>query len=133
MFFSGRTSMPGRSIEMMKYEMPVYLLVSTSVRAMRMPNFATCASDVQIFLAVDDEHVAVTVGPRAEVGEVRPGLRFGEQLAPQLLAPKHRHQVAVLLFLGAVHDEHRAAVTDADRVRGSAHAGPLQLVVDDEL
>jgi len=33
----------------MKYEMPVYFEVSGSVRAMRMPNFATIASDVQIF------------------------------------------------------------------------------------
>ena len=41
--------MPGRSIGTMKYEMPVYFDVSVSVRAMRMPNLATCASDVQIF------------------------------------------------------------------------------------
>ena len=49
MLRNGLISMPGRSIGTMKYEMPVYLLVSGSVRAMRMPNFATCASDVQIF------------------------------------------------------------------------------------
>ena len=49
MFRSGRISMPGRSIGTMKYEMPVYFEVSVSVRAMRMPNFATCASEVQIF------------------------------------------------------------------------------------
>ena len=49
MLRNGLISMPGRSIGTMKYEMPVYLLVSGSVRAMRMPNFATCASEVQIF------------------------------------------------------------------------------------
>ena len=49
MLRSGRFSMPGRSIGMMKYEMPVYFDVSGSVRAMRMPNFATIASEVQIF------------------------------------------------------------------------------------
>ncbi len=33
----------------MKYEMPVYFDVSVSVRAMRIPNLATIARDVQIF------------------------------------------------------------------------------------
>ncbi len=45
----GRISMPGRSIGMMKYEMPRCFDTSVRVRAMRMPNLATSASDVQIF------------------------------------------------------------------------------------
>ena len=45
----GRTSMPGRSIGMMKYEMPRCFDTSVRVRAIRMPNLACSASDVQIF------------------------------------------------------------------------------------
>ena len=45
----GRISMPGRSIGQMKYEMPLCLGTSGSVRAMRMPNRAYCAPLVQIF------------------------------------------------------------------------------------
>ncbi len=45
----GRISMPGRSIGMMKYEMPRCFDTSLRVRAIRMPNFATSASEVQIF------------------------------------------------------------------------------------
>ena len=45
----GRTSMPGRSIGMMKYEMPRCFDTSPRVRAIRMPNLACAASDVQIF------------------------------------------------------------------------------------
>ena len=36
----GLTSMPGRSIAMMKYEMPRCLETSLRVRAMRIPNLA---------------------------------------------------------------------------------------------
>ena len=45
----GRISMPGRSIGQMKYETPLCFGASGLVRAMRMPNFEKCASDVQIF------------------------------------------------------------------------------------
>ena len=45
----GRISMPSRSIGMMKYEMPRCFGHVGSVRAIRMPNFAISASDVQIF------------------------------------------------------------------------------------
>ena len=45
----GRISMPGVSIGQMKYEMPLCLGTSGSVRAMRMPNCEIWAIDVQIF------------------------------------------------------------------------------------
>ena len=45
----GRISMPGVCIGQMKYEMPLCFDASGSVRAMRMPNLATCAAEVQIF------------------------------------------------------------------------------------
>jgi hypothetical protein len=40
---------PGRSIGQMKYDTPWCFGWSGSVRARRMPNFAQCAPDVQIF------------------------------------------------------------------------------------
>ncbi len=45
----GRISMPGDFIGQMKYEMPLCLGTSGSVRANRMPNAACCAPLVQIF------------------------------------------------------------------------------------
>ncbi len=45
----GRISMPGASIGQMKYEIPWCLATSGSVRAMRIPNWAIWAMDVQIF------------------------------------------------------------------------------------
>ena len=125
--------MPGRSIGMMKYEMPVYFDVSVSVRAMRMPNFATWASDVQIFWPLTTNTSPSRTARVRQVGEVGAGLGLGEELAPHLLAAEHRRQVALLLLLGAVHDEHRTAVADADRVHRLGHAGAAQLVVDDQL
>src|SRR5439155_19376547 len=67
-------------------------------------------------LSVDDVDVAVTEGPGAQVGEVRPGTRLAEELAPHLLAGEHRPDEALLLLIGAVDDEDGAAVTDPDRV-----------------
>ena len=49
MLLIGRTSMPGTFIGMMKYEMPRCFVVSVRVRAIKIPNLACCASDVQIF------------------------------------------------------------------------------------
>ncbi len=44
--------MPGASIGQMKYEMPSCFGASGSVRAMRMPNLASWAIEVQIFWPV---------------------------------------------------------------------------------
>jgi hypothetical protein len=41
--------MPGVYIGQMKYEIPWCLATSGFVRAMRMPNFAACPYDVQIY------------------------------------------------------------------------------------
>ena len=133
MLRNGRISMPGRSIGTMKYEIPVYLLVSGSVRAMRMPNFATCASDVQIFCPLTTNTSPSRTARVLQVGEVGTGVGLGEQLAPQFLAPQHRRQVPLPLLVGAVHDEHRSAMADADRVHRLRHAGAAHLVVDDQL
>ena len=94
--------MPGRSIGTMKYEMPVYLLVSGSVRAMRMPNFATCARDVQIFWPLTTNTSPSRHRACRQAGEVGAGVGLGEELAPHLLAPEHRREVALLLLVVAV-------------------------------
>ena len=118
---------------MMKYEMPVYFEVSVSVRAMRMPNLATMRERRPDLLAVHDEHVAVAHGAGGQVGQVGAGLGLAEELAPHLLAAEHRRQVALLLLLRPVDDDHRSAVPDADRVERLRDTGALELVVDDEL
>ena len=46
---TGRTSTPGVSIGQMKYEMPWCFATSGSVRAIRMPNWLSCAPEFQIF------------------------------------------------------------------------------------
>ena len=97
--------MPGRSIGTMKYEMPVYFDVSVSVRAMRMPNLATLASDVQIFWPLTMNTSPSRTARVPQVGEVGAGLGLAEELAPHLLTAEHRRQVALLLLLGAVHDD----------------------------
>ena len=84
-------------------------------------------------LAVDDPLVAVAHGPGAEVGQVAAGLGLAEQLAPDLLGRQQREEVALLLLLGAGVHERRAGPADADLVRRAPHAGPPQLVVDDQL
>ena len=53
-------------------------------------------------LPVDDPLVAVADAAGGESGEVGTGARFGEQLAPDLLAGEQRAQVALLL-LGVPH------------------------------
>ena len=67
-------------------------------------------------LAVDDPLVAVAHRPGAEPGQVRPGPRLAEQLAPELLAGEHRRQVALLLLRRAGEQDGRPGPADADRV-----------------
>ena len=83
--------------------------------------------------AADDPLVAVGLGPGGERGQVRAGVRLAEELAPDLLAGQHGHEVPLLLRLGAGVEERRARPADADGVVGSADAGPAQLVVDHQL
>ena len=84
-------------------------------------------------LTVDDVLVAFLERARRDVGEVAAGLGLAEELAPDLVGRKHRHDVAVLLLVGAVLHEDRAAVADADRVDGTLDLRALQLVVDEQL
>ena len=55
---------------MMKYEMPRCFATSVFVRAMRIPNFAHLRERRPRLLAVDDVHVAVAYGARAQARQV---------------------------------------------------------------
>lgn len=79
----------------------------------------------------DDESVPVDDGARAQRGEVRARLGFGEPLAPVLLAGEQRRQEASLLLGRAVGQQRRGdeALTDAEHdPRG---AGTGEGLVDD--
>src|SRR5690606_25655704 len=58
---------------------------------------------------------------------------LAEELAPRVLAREQPEQVALLVLVGPGLEDRRAGPTDADRVVGSAHPGPTELLVDDDL
>ena len=66
-------------------------------------------------LSVDDPLIAITNGSHLQAGDIGPGARFGEHLAPDLV---RRNEIALIrssLFIGAIFMEHRQAhaLTDA--------------------
>ena len=85
-----------------------------SVRVNKMRPVAVVRARRPDLLTVDDPLVAVAHRHRAQPAEVGAGAGLGEQLAPHLFAPQHRAQVALLLLVGAVRDQHRARHADAD-------------------
>ena len=113
----GRTSMPGRSIGMMKYEMPRCFDTSLRVRAIRMPNLACVGERRPDLLAVHDgrrRRRARRACARFARSEPAPGSlnSWHHSSSPR----EHRPEVALLLLVAAERDEDRAAVADADRV-----------------
>src|SRR5207248_10929048 len=71
--------------------------------------------------------VAVVHGACRQRGQVRPGTRFAEELAPLLLVAYQRRQEPQPLLLGAVGEEGGAGRVEAQRVEaaevvGSEHA-----------
>ena len=60
--------------------------------------------------------VAVALRPRPQGGEVRPGGRLREALAPDVLAPEDPGKVEAALFLGALGDQGRSRVHHPDEV-----------------
>src|SRR4029453_17239435 len=54
---------------------------------------------------------------RPQPGEVRPGARLTEQLAPHLVAAQQRREVPLLLRFGSVRDKRRPDHPDADGKR----------------
>ena len=84
-------------------------------------------------LAVDDPLLAVLLGARAQPGEVRARARFGEQLAPDLVAAQHRGQESFLLLGRAPRDDRRAGHRDADREHAGRDVVVRLLFVEDAL
>src|SRR6185312_7191342 len=68
-------------------------------------------------LAVDDPVVALLLGAAAQARNVGAGRRFGEQLAPDLLAGSELRQIAALGVLAAPGHHGRAAHAFADLER----------------
>ena len=89
---------------------------SGSVRAMRMPKLAYCAPLVQIFCPLTTNSSPSRTARVPRLARSLPLARFGEQLAPELLAGQDRPEVAVLLLL-----------VPAYRIVGPAHPMPIGL------
>ncbi len=78
--------------------------------------------------------VAVTDGPGAHGGQVTAGVGLGESLAPHLVPPEDRGQVPPALLGGALGDDGRPGMEEADEVDPDVGGvGPLELLFEDEL
>ncbi len=84
-------------------------------------------------LPVHHPFITVSLGSRAQAGQVAPGAGFTEQLTPDVLTGQQPGQVARLLLVGAGVHEGRACPADPDRVRRSPDPGPTEFLVDHEL
>ena len=88
---------------------------------------------------VDHVLVAVTHSPGGEVGEIRTGVGFGEELTPDVLVGEDPIEVAGLLLLGTAEQDRRSGPADPDGVRrhlpstGTLHLQPGELLLDDDL
>ena len=123
----GLIVMPGRSIGQMKYEMPLCLGWSGSVRAIRIPNLRVVGAARPDLRPVDDVLVAIPDGPAGKAGQVGAGVGLGEQLAPHLLAAEDRRQVAGVLLGGAGEEDRRRRPADADRIARPARRRPCRV------
>ena len=88
--------------------MPAWRGASGSVRARRIPRSATRPLEHHTFWPVTTQCVAVELGPRAQAGQVAPGARLREELAPHLLGLEDAAEVGPLL-LGRAEGEDRPA------------------------
>src|SRR4029077_20798580 len=79
-------------------------------------------------LAVDDPLVAISNGAGLQAGQVRDGAWLGEGLAPNLLASGPRGNEPLLLFFGAVLQDHRPAHHLAEATWRPDRAGARQLL-----
>ena len=81
----------------------------------------------------DDPFVAVLDRLRLQRGEVGARLGLGEALAPDLLGGEDRLQVALLLLVGAVGDDDRAAHRQAEHVGRAGRFLARRLADEDRL
>ncbi len=79
-------------------------------------------------LAVEQPVVAVAHGAAAQARQVGAGARLAEELAPDLLAAHQLGNPALLLLLGAVGQDGRAAHADAD-AEDVGRRGELRLLL----
>src|SRR5919202_189268 len=84
-------------------------------------------------LPVDHPLVALAYGAGLEAGQVGAGIGFRVQLAPDVVGGEHAPQVALLLLLGAVHDQGRADQPQGEAVDGARHVGQGHLLGHDGL
>ncbi len=82
-------------------------------------------------LAVDSPLLAVELGACAQSGEVGARARFGEELAPHVVAAQHRGQEALLLFGRTPRDDRRAGHRDTDREHTGRDVVVRLLLVED--
>ena len=84
-------------------------------------------------LPVDDPVVAVALRPRAQRRQVRPAGRFGEQLAPHLLAAQRRPHMAIELFRRRVGHHRGDAHAETDLEQAARHGVVVFLLLVDHL
>ena len=86
-------------------------------------------------LAVEDPVAVVrrvARGARADAGQVAAGVGLGPALAPDLVAGRHRREVARLLRLGPVLEHGRGEEEDAVLAHPLGRPGPVVLLLEDE-
>ena len=108
------------------------VLGGVGVGAARQPDVVGLVGTARVDLvAVDHPLVTVEHGPRAQRGEVGPGLGLGVADGAVDLPGKDAREEELLLLLGAVVDDHRTHRRQGhERERGP---GPLDLGEEDEL
>ncbi len=121
--------MPGVSIGIRNTEMP-----SLPGRGSRQQKAGVGVPRVRgpDLLAVDAIARALLLGARAQRGEVRARLRFGETLAPEGLTSRHRRNVALLLLGGAEAHERRTDPVDVHVLAAARLAGLPHFLGQDE-
>ena len=109
------------------------LATSGSVRATSMHHFDSWANVVQTFWPVTFQPPSTFAAFVFKRGEVGPRLGLGEPLAPDLLAAEDRLEPALLLLVGAVGHDHRAAHHQAEDVGRCGGVGAGHLAREDRL
>ncbi|GIU87553.1 MAG: hypothetical protein KatS3mg009_2068 [Acidimicrobiia bacterium] len=125
---SGRTSMPGRRMSTSRQVMPRCLGASRVGAHEELAPVGEVRQGRPRLLPVDDPVVAVAHGGGAQRREVGACVRLREPLAPDVVAAQHPRQERALLGLGAVRDDRRGDVGQADRVERAGRARPVHLL-----
>ena len=81
-------------------------------------------------LPVDDPLVAVALGARLQAGDVGPGARLREQLAPHRVGAQQRREVLTPLLVGAVLEQRGRADADAHHELARRHLVAVRLLVE---